>query len=171
MSQFSTMRQQLRDNGAAFWQARTEQERRFLGVGGALLGVLLAYGVLIAPALDGREQLRKDLPTLRQQAAELQALALQAGALKAQPAVTPPPMTHDSVADSLKASGLTAQSLAMTGEYAKLQLKGVPFSGLIAWLDAQRRDSHVDVLDATITAQDTAGMVDAALTLHQGAAR
>lgn len=171
MSQFSAMTQQYRDGAAAFWQARTEQERRFLGVGGVLLGVLLVYGVLIAPALSGRAQLQKDLPVLRQQAAELQALALQAGELKAQPKITPPPMTHDSLADSLKANGLNAQSVAMTGEYAKLQLKGVPFSGLIAWLDTLRRDGRIDVLDAVITAQDTAGMVDATLTLHQGAPR
>ena len=66
----ATMINQARANGAAFWAARTEQERRFLGVGGAVLGVLLVYGVLIAPALNGREQLQKDLPVLRQRAGE-----------------------------------------------------------------------------------------------------
>lgn len=171
MNQLATMINQARANGAAFWAARTEQERHFLGVGGAVLGVLLVYGLLIAPALAGRDQLQKDVPALRQQAAELQALALQAGALKAQPNVTPAPMTRDSLNTSLSAHGLTAQSLGMTGEYAKLQLNGVSFPGLIDWLATLRRDGRINVQDASITAQNTAGLVDATLTLHQGLPR
>src|SRR5476649_631984 len=156
MNAVTTMMNQARANGAAFWAARTEQERRFLGVGGAVLGVLLVYGLLIAPALSGRERLQKDLPVLRQQAAELQALALQAGALKAQPNVTPPAMTGDSIKASLAAYGLSAQ------------LIGVSFPGLVDWLDALRRDGRINVQDASIIAQNTAGLVDATLTLHQG---
>jgi len=171
MNPVTTMMNQARANGAAFWAARTEQERRFLGVGGAVLGVLLVYGLLIAPALSGRERLQKDLPVLRQQAAELQALALQAGALKAQPNVTPPAMTGDSIKASLAAHGLSAQSIGMTGEYAKLQLNGVSFPGLVDWLDALRRDGRINVQDASIIAQNTAGLVDATLTLHQGQPR
>jgi general secretion pathway protein M len=55
--------------------ARTEQERTFLRVGGLVLGAALFYSVLVGPALEGRDKLRKALPELRQQAAELQALA------------------------------------------------------------------------------------------------
>jgi general secretion pathway protein M len=40
----------------------------------------------------------------------------------------------------------------MTGEYAKLQLNGVSFANLVAWLDAQRRENRIAVQDAAITA-------------------
>lgn len=171
MNKFVQNIQDLRGGAAAFWQARTEQERRFLGVGGAVVGLALFYGLLIGPALDGRVKLRKELPELRQQAAELQALAMEAASLKGQNTIAPSPMTRDSLNASLAARGLTPQSLAITGEYAKAQFNGVQFAGLVAWLDAVRTESRVAVFDANITAQDSAGMVNATLTLRQGAGR
>ncbi len=168
MSQVAQTIHRYRDAAAAFWQARTEQERKFLSVGGAVLGLALFYALLISPALDGRSKLRKELPQLHQQAAELQALALEAAALKGVSVGAPPPMTRDMLSASLAARSLSAQSIAITGEYAKLQLNGVQFAGLMDWLDAQRRDSRVSVQDASISAREPAGTVDAVLTLHQG---
>ncbi len=55
----------------------------------------------------------------------------------------------------------------MTGDYAKLQLKDVSFANLVTWLDAQRRESRIGVQDATVTAVNDAGQVDAVLTMHQ----
>ena len=159
---------QWRGRAAAFWQARNEQERRTLSIGGAVLGAALFYAVLISPAMDGRSKLQKELPQLRQQAAELQAMALEASALKGQAAVLPPPMSRDTINSSLTAHGLTAQSVSVTGEFARLQLNGVAFSGLVAWLDAQRHEARITVQEATLTGQSTPGMVDATLTLRQG---
>lgn len=151
-----------------FWLARTEQERKFLSVGGLLAAVLLVYGILIGPALDGRARLREELPQLRQQAAEVQAMAQQASQLsRAEPAQAPP-MTRDSLTAALGARGLAAQSIGITGEYAKVQISGVPFAGLVSWLDAMRRENRIAVQDANIVPQATAGMVDATLTLRQG---
>lgn len=158
---------EIRARAAAFWSARTEQERRFLTVGGAVLGAALCYAVLLAPALEGSAKLRKTLPELRQQAAELQALSVEAAALRGQSPIAPAPITRDSLQSSLTARGLTAQSLALTGEYAKLQLNGVPFAALVVWLDAVRGESKLQVQDASISAQDSAGMVNATLTLRQ----
>ncbi|MBV8123841.1 MAG: type II secretion system protein M [Paucibacter sp.] len=160
-----------RGRAAAFWQARTEQERKFLAVGGAVVGAALFYAVLISPAMDGRGKLQKELPQLRQQAAELQALALEATALKGQASALPPPMSRDSLNASLSARGLTAQSVAITGEYAKLQLNGASFAALVGWLDAQRREGRITVQEASMTAQSASGLVDATLTLHQGGAK
>ncbi|MES2741107.1 MAG: type II secretion system protein GspM [Pseudomonadota bacterium] len=153
--------------GAAFWQARSEQERKILGLGGALLLLALLYSTLIDPALSGRTRLNKELPILRQEAATIDGLALTANELKKSAPVPVPPMTRDSLTAALKARGLTPQSLNMTGEYAKLQFNEVPFSGLMTWLDAVRHESRIGVQDATIVAKPTAGLVDATLTLHQ----
>ncbi|WP_374359394.1 type II secretion system protein GspM [Pseudoduganella danionis] len=167
------MHQQIndyRDRAAAFWSARTEQERTFLRVGGLVLGAALFYSVLVGPALEGRDKLRKALPELRQQAAELQALAAQAAALRNQNSIAPSPMSRDTLNSSLTTRGLNPQSLAITGEYAKVQLNGVPFAALVVWLDAVRVESKIQLQDASISAQDAAGMVNATLTLRQSSA-
>jgi len=63
---------QYRERATALWLARTEQERRFLAVGGAVALAALLYLLLVEPAVEGRAQLRRALPQLRQQAAEVQ---------------------------------------------------------------------------------------------------
>jgi general secretion pathway protein M len=158
---------ELRERALAYWIGRTEQERKFLAVGAIVVVLALLYLVLLAPALEGREQLRRSLPELRQQAAQLQTLAGQAQALAGQPAVEAPPLTRDALAASMTARGLKPESLTITGEYARVQLNGVSFANLIAWLEASRRDSRLTVQDAQFTAQTALGQVDATLTLRQ----
>jgi general secretion pathway protein M len=169
MSKLNQSLQNLRAQAAAFWQVRTEQERKLLAVGGAVVGLVLFYSLLIDPALSGRDKLRKQLPELRQQEAEMQALAREAASLQGQSNIAPPPMTRDSLNAGLSARGLNPQSVNVTGEYAKLQFNGAQFAGLVAWLDAVRTESRINVAEAAITAQDTPGVVNATLTLRQGA--
>lgn len=158
---------QYRERANALWLARTEQERRFLAVGGAVVLLALLYLILVDPAVEGRAMLRRQLPQLRQQAAELQAMAQEANMLARAPATQIPLITREAVDSSLNGRGLKPQSLSMTGEYIKLQLNNVPFAGLASWLDEQRRANRVLVQDATVTALPVAGQVDASLTLRQ----
>jgi general secretion pathway protein M len=125
--------------------------------------------VLVDPALDGRAALHKSLPQLRQQAAEMQAMAREAQALQSQNTIAPTPMTRDNLNASLAARGLNPQSLNVTGEYAKLQFTGAQYAGVVAWLDAVRIESRINVVDASFTAQDAPGVVNASLTLPPGA--
>jgi len=159
-----------RASAATWWSARTEQEQRMLSIGGAVLGLGLVWGVLIDPAMSGRAKLEKELPQLNQQVAELQALAGEATQLAAQPAVQPQPLSKDGVAARLQASGLSTQNLAVTGDYIKVEFKGVPFAGLVSWLDAVRREQRVTVQEGSVTQQGPAGQVDANLTLRQESA-
>jgi general secretion pathway protein M len=76
-------------------------------------------------------------------------------------------MTRDSLTASLAARSLTAQSVAITGEYARLQLNNVSYPGLMDWLATQRRDGRITVEEAVINGLPTAGQVDASLTLRQ----
>jgi len=158
---------QVRERALAYWMARTEQERKFLAVGAAVMVVALFYLVLLAPALEGSAKLRRSLPELRRQDAQLRSLAAEATALANQPVPPVTPMTRETLTASLSARGINAASLTMTGEYAKLQLNGVSFANLMAWLDAQRRESRIAVQEAAFTALDAAGQVDAGLTLRQ----
>ncbi|QJD99798.1 type II secretion system protein M [Massilia forsythiae] len=158
---------QYRERANALWLARTEQERRFLAVGGAVVLLAILYLLLVDPAVEGRTQLRRQLPQLRQQAAELQALAQEAASLAHAPASQVAPLTRESVSSSLTGRGLNPQSLSVSGDYIKLQLNNVPFSGLTAWLDEQRRANRVLAQDVVVNALPTAGQVDASLTLRQ----
>ncbi|APA70596.1 MULTISPECIES: type II secretion system protein GspM [unclassified Janthinobacterium] len=157
----------------AFWAERTQQERKLLAIGGVVAGLALVYAVFFEPAWTGRIELQKSLPELRQSAAQLQALAREAGELSRQTPVQVAPMSRAGLEASLKARGLTPQSLSLTGEYARVQLTGVPFASVMLWLDGLRREGRIAVQEAKITAQTKAGLVDASLSLHQspGAAR
>lgn len=161
----------LRGSAAAFWSARTEQERRYLAAGGIVVGLALVHALFIDPALTGRERLRRELPQLRQEAAEMRALAAQAAQAGAQPAPPAGPLSRDALDAALAERGLKAQSLTVTGDYVKAELKGVPFAGLVTWLDAARRNDRLAVQEAKIAApdgkQDSAGLVDATLTLRR----
>lgn len=157
----------LRERVSAYWIARTEQERKFLLVGGAVAALALFYLVLLEPALNGREQLRRALPELRQQAAQLEALAAEAQAVAAQPAPVVAPVTRESLAASMGGRGLNPSTLSVSGEYTKVQLSNVSFANLMGWLDAQRRESRLVVQDAQFSAQNALGQVDATLTLRQ----
>lgn len=164
---FATNIAQYRERAGALWLARTEQERRFLAVGGGVVLLALLYLLLVEPAVNGRAQLRRSLPPLRQQAAELQAMAQEANNIAHAPTSQVTPLTREAVTTSMSSHGLTAQSLSMTGEYIKLQLNNVSFANLATWLDEQRRANRVLVQDAVVTALPTAGQVDASMTLRQ----
>lgn len=157
----------LRERALAYWLARTEQERKFLAIGAAVVLVALVYAVLLAPAIEGRDRLQRSLPELRQQAAQLQTMAAEAGALAANPAPPPAPMTREALTASLAQRSLVPGSLTLTGEYAKVQFNNVSFANLVAWLDAQRRENRIQVQDAAFTGLAAAGQVDATLTLRQ----
>ncbi|MGG7605526.1 type II secretion system protein GspM [Massilia sp. BKSP1R2A-1] len=157
----------LRERALAYWLARTEQERKFLAIGAAVVLVALVYALLLAPALEGRDRLQRSLPELRQQAAQLQTMAAEASTLAANPAPPPAPMTREALTASLAQRSLAPGSLTLTGEYAKVQFNNVSFANLVAWLDAQRRENRIQVQDAAFTGLPAAGQVDATLTLRQ----
>jgi general secretion pathway protein M len=158
---------QIVEQAGAAWRARTEQEQRFLSVGAFVVLLALAYSVLVAPAINGRVALNKSLPSLRQEAAQLQALAAEASLLGHQPPAMLVPMTKETLSASLAARSMVPASLVVTGEFAKLQFKDASFASLVTWLDAQRREGRIGVQDAAITPVGDAGLVDATLTLRQ----
>lgn len=167
MDTLNAVLRRYRQLGQEFWQVRSEQERTLLSIGGVLLVLALVYTILIDPAVSGRAKLQTDLPLLRQEAAEIEALAQQAQASAKLVPAPVPVMSRASLTSSLAGRGLTAQSIGMTADFAKVQLSGVPFAALLLWLDALRHESRIAVDEASITAQSGVGLVDATLTLHQ----
>jgi len=159
--------QRLRQSLLLFLAARDRRERIMLGCGAALLALALVYMLLIDPALAGRAQLRKNLPGLHQQVAELQALASEAAGLSGKTAAPVMAISKESIETSLARSGLAAQSVVVTGDFIKVQLAAASFAGIVNWLGETQANSRVAVSDAAITALSEPGSVNATLTLQR----
>ncbi|OWW18890.1 type II secretion system protein GspM [Noviherbaspirillum denitrificans] len=151
-----------------FWSERNKREQNMLALAAVVILFGLLYALLIDPAISGRADLEKKLPNLRQQAAEVQALSKEASALGSKtPAAAPPAMTRESIEASLARKGLKAQGVTVSGELAKLQLNGVPFSALAEWLADAQKTARMSVLEAMVETQQQPDTVNANLTLRQ----
>lgn len=152
---------------SGFWAAREKRERAMLGAAGIAVLLGLYYALLIEPPLTGRDQLIKNLPLLRQQAAQLQVLAKTAAALSDK---TVPPTTVIS-AEYLKTAlahhGLSPQNVMLAGPSVKVQFVDCSFADLLKWLDDMQKSARLSVADANIIALSQPGRVNAVLTLLQ----
>ena len=149
-----------------FWAERTPRERTILLAGGALLLAAVLWLLLIEPALDGRARWQKDLPALRADYAQMQALAQQAGS-------APPPAAGAARADraaierSLNDAGLKPQSLNVGDELVRASFNDVSFSALGEWLQRAQRESRLVVSEASVNARERIDRVDASVSLRQ----
>jgi general secretion pathway protein M len=150
-----------------FWNARNARERRLLAAATVVVILGLLYALLIGPALSGRDQLNKSLPQQRQQVAQLQAMAKEAAGLSAKAAPSVPAMSRESIEAALARKGLKAQTVALTGDVARVQLSSASFAGLIGWLDDMQKTALLSVVEANIVAQAQPDTVNATLTLRQ----
>ncbi len=123
--------------------------------------------LLIDPALAGRAQLRKSLPGMHQQVAELQALASEAAGFSGKTAAPVVAVSKESIETSLARNGLAAQSVVVTGDFIKVQLAAASFAGIVSWLGEVQASARVAVSDAAITALSEPGSVNATLTLQR----
>lgn len=166
-----------RASAITYWSQRNQRERRLLASTAAFILLVLIYLLLIQPALDGRARLQKELPALRQQAADMQALTERAALVAAQPAArVRVPLNKEAVQSALKSKGMTAQSVVMNGDTARIQMDAVDFFGLIDWLAIVQLTAHWQVVDASVSALNAAmqsrqsaqpGVVNATVLLSQ----
>ncbi|MGA9666048.1 MAG: type II secretion system protein M [Gallionella sp.] len=150
-----------------FWTARDVRERTMLAVAALVVTMGLVYALLIDPALSGRDRLNKDLPLLRQQAARMQALSTVAKSLSGKTAAPSLAMSRENIEAALARNGLKPQSVMLTGDFAKVQLSGASFAGILNWLDEMQKTALVSVVDASIVAQAQPDIVNATITLRQ----
>ena len=158
---------QARLSFTEFWAARNKREQAMLAMAALVVTFGLFYMLLFDPALTGRDRLNKSLPVLRQQVAQMQALSKQAAALSGKPAAPLMVMSKENIETALASNGLEAQSVILTGDFAKVQLAAASFSGTLNWLNDMQKSAQLSVVDANIVAQDKPGMVNATFTLRQ----
>jgi len=149
-----------------FWSERTARERVILIAGGSLLLLLLIWFLGVDLALDGRARWQKDLPVLRADYAQMQALAQQAGAPLANrsPAA---PIDRASIERSLNDAGLKSQSLNVDDTLVRARFTDVSFATLIDWLERAQRDSRLVVSEASVNARERMDRVDASVSLRK----
>lgn len=152
---------------AEFWAARDARERIMLAAAALVVTFGLAYALLIAPALTGRERLNKSLPMLRQQMAQMRALAQQASALSAKPVAPSIPMSKENIEAALARDGLKAQNVMLSGDFAKVQLSAVSFANTLYWLDDMQKTARLSATEANIVVLDKPDMVNATFTLSR----
>lgn len=157
----------FKESFAAFWRERNARERAMLMLAAAVVALALIYAVLLAPAVSGRAQLEKNLPALREQAAEMRALAQQAAQFANRSAAPRPALTRESVEAALARRALKAQNLVVSGDMVKLQLAAVSFAATLDWLDEMQKTAGLTIVDTNIVAQPQPDTVNATLTLRQ----
>jgi general secretion pathway protein M len=157
----------LLQSWSQFWNERNARERMLLAAAATAVAAGLVYLLLIDPALTGREQLKKSLPALRQQVAQLQMMAKQAAGMSGRVAPSVAPISRETLEAALVRKGLKPQNVTLTGETARVQLSSVSFSGVIDWIDEMQKTALLSVVDANIVALDQPDMVNVTLTLRQ----
>jgi general secretion pathway protein M len=158
---------QSRQSFSEFWAVRDARERAMLAVAALVVTVGLAYALLIDPALSGRDQLNKNLPVLRQQVAQMQALSKEAATLSGKSASPLIAMSKENIEAALARNGLKPQSVMLAGDFAKVQLSAVSFAGTLNWLDDMQKTALLSVVDANIVVLAQPDMVNATFTLRQ----
>ena len=169
-------RNPLLATGTSFWEARSARERSVLTIAGGLLLLVLVWLWLFDPALHGRAQLKKTLPALHAQLAQLQALTKEAAALPAASSEAnsagttsegTPSLSRSLLESSLARKGIKAQTLEINGELVQMKLSDVSFAALIAWLGEMQVAAQLAVNDATVVALTQSDKVDASFSLRQ----
>ena len=141
--------QQAKAQATAHWQALGERERLAVGSIGVLLGLLLAWSLLLAPALRTLKTAPAELERLELQLQQMQAQAQEAQTLRAAPPVLP-----DQAQAALKASvehlGAAAR-LNLTGDRAVVSLNSVAPELLQGWLGEVRAAARARPVEAQLT--------------------
>lgn len=150
-----------------FLALRDARERAMLSVASATVVLALIYLLLFDPAMTGREQLNQQLPLLRQQVAQLQALSKQAAALSGKSAPPVSVISKEKIEQALARKGLKPQNLSLTGSFIKLQLAAVSFADTLEWLDEMQKTDLLAVVEASIVKQASLDTVNATITLRQ----
>lgn len=166
MSQANFLKQ-TRQSFGEFWTARAAHERKILAAGAGVILLTLVYSLLIDPAWNGRKQLNRELPGLRQQVAQLQSMSREAAALSEKSAHALPPIIESDIEAALARNGLKPQSVTLAGGITQVKLAAAPFSATMAWIEEMQKSALLSVAEANIVALSRPDMIDATLTLRQ----
>jgi general secretion pathway protein M len=163
-----SVKKQIGDLWAEFWDGRTQREKTLLMWGGLVAAIALVYLVLWAPAYEGRARLRESLPVMQRQLAQMTAQANEARSLSGTVEGVMPTggALKDALAKSLADNGMQAAQVQVIGAAVQIQLKNASFPEWTMWLDDVRKLYKVQVAEAHIQALKPDGQVDLTASLQ-----
>jgi general secretion pathway protein M len=157
----------LRAQALTQWQKLGERERLAVSVIAVLLGLLLAWAVLLAPALRTLKAAPTELEKLELQLQQMQAQAQEANALSKAPNV-PPAQAQAALTASVDHLGPVAR-LNLTGDRAIVTLNGIAPQALQSWLGEVRSAARARPVEAQLTRGPKGYSGSVVLTLGGGA--
>ncbi|CAM3925686.1 type II secretion system protein GspM [Roseateles saccharophilus] len=140
---------QARAQVLTYWKALGDRERLALQAVAALLGVVLAWSLLLAPALRTLKTAPAELEKLDLQLQQMQAQAQEVHALRSAPAV-PPAQAQAALTASVEHLGPAAH-MNLAGERAVVTLTGIAPEALQAWLGEVRSAARARPVEAQLT--------------------
>lgn len=140
--------QKLRGQTLSQWQAMGERERQGVQAAGVALAMLLAWSLLLAPALRTLKTAPAELERLESDLRRMQAQAAEAKSLRGLPPVAP---TEAQAALSAATERLgTGARLNIAGDRATVTLSGVTPEALQAWLGEVRAAARARAVEAQL---------------------
>ena len=157
---------------AEFWEPRTAREKLLLTWGAVVLALVVAYSVLWAPAQQGRAHLRRSLPAMQRQIAQMTAQADEARVLApaAQGVVPTGGALRDALSASLTQAGLATTQVRLAGDAVQIDAKNAAFPAWTMWLDGARKQFKVRVVELHATALKEDGQVDLTVSVQPATA-
>jgi general secretion pathway protein M len=164
---FQAQLRHLRAQALTQWQSLGERERLALTVVAVVLGLALAWSVLLAPALRTLKTAPTELEQLEAQLQQMQAQAQEAQALrKVQP--VPPAQAQEALKASVDHLGAIAR-LSVVGDRATVTLNGITPAALQSWLGEVRSAARARPVEAQLTRGPKGYSGSLVLTLGGGA--
>jgi type II secretory pathway component PulM len=111
--------------------------------------------------------LNEQLPLLRQQVAQLQALSKKAAGLSDKPVQTVENISREAIATALARYDLKPNTLHLNGDYITVRLASVSFASTLSWLNDMQTTTQLFVHEAKIVALTQPDKVDVIMTLRQ----
>jgi general secretion pathway protein M len=151
------------------WSGLSSRDRRMLGLAIGFLIIVFAWMVAFEPAWDGRRQLSRELPALRNDLAQMDQLAAEARltATGAQQPTQSAAQLKDRLSESLSDSGLGSSltQMEVNGDMIEARFRQADFEKWLYWLDGAVRDTRMRVVDISLT-RESPGVVSGRLTLE-----
>ena len=151
------------------WNGLSARDRRMLGLAVSFLVLVFAWLVAFEPAWDGRQQLAKELPSLRADLAQMDQLAAEARLASTSTRQSNESATQlkSRLEESLADAGLSGSlaQLDVNGEMIEARFRAADFEKWLYWLDGAVRETRLRVVDLSVT-RESAGIISGRLALE-----
>lgn len=139
----------------ARWRALAPRERRLVALATVTVALGLIWSLAIEPAWRGRQRLSSEIPALRAQVAQIEALAAEARRLgETGSAAMPARTVREELQRSAAGAGLQATLVPAAddrGDRIEMRFEAAPLGAWLSWLDGAQRSLRLRTVRASVT--------------------